>query len=611
MGRIIINGENGMKRIYLLPGLAMVLFLSGCGDLGVEIEYAETPVTGTAASPAGFTETATATAPPDTHTMQLTETATPTPVAEVAVAIAAGCEHSCAVTQWGGVKCWGNNDHGQLGDGSLNDSSIPVDVAGLNNAVAVTAGWKHTCALTVAGGVKCWGYNKNGELGNGETEDSPVPVSVSGLKSGVTAIDAGDDHTCAVSGQGIVRCWGYNKFGQLGDGTRTSRSVPVFASATAGGAKAVAAGWGHSCVITGDGSVACWGNDELGQLGDEQQKEDYRLTAVTVAEVERAVVKLAADGGQSCVLTIYGGIRCWGYNKYGQLGDGTSETRNIPVRAAGLTPDQQELAVGWNHSCGVDGKGGLNCWGWNSEGQLGDGTKASRAEPAGVYGLPEGVKTAGLGFAHSCAVTDSGAVYCWGSNEYGQLGDGSGIDSQMPVAAAGFAGLPAAPAATATSNAPTATITATPAPPTATKIATPTKTATYAPPTPTKTGPTPTRTPSAVGIPGITQPVMVSGVELLFDVAAKIPVYDESHTVIEKYRLAAWAKVLTEGVSSDAVEGWAVTLNGAVQWTKITFYKSSGEISRVHWEFEVEPSVTAFEIYLPGGVNVPLDSLLE
>jgi hypothetical protein len=198
-------------------------------------------------------------------------------------------------------------------------------------------------------------------------------------------------------------------------------------------------------------------------------------------------------------------------------------------------------------------------------------------EPAGVYGLPEGVKTAALGFAHSCAATDSGAVYSRGSNEYGQLGDGS----------------------------------ATPAPLTATNIATATKTAPHAPPTSTKTGPTPTRTPGAGGIPGITQPVTVNGVQLLFVAAARIPLYDESHTVIEKYRLAVWAKVLTEGVSSDAIEGWAVTLNGAVQWTKITFYKSSGEISRVHWEFEAETSVTAFEINLPGGVNVPLDSLLE
>ncbi|MFN2298404.1 MAG: RCC1 domain-containing protein [Anaerolineales bacterium] len=525
-----------------------------------------------------------------TPTLRPTATrVSPTPIqspdpaqqAKIAVAIAAGREHSCAVTAAGGVKCWGSNDHGQLGDGSLNDSAIPVDVAGLTNAVAVTAGWKHTCALTASGGVKCWGYNKNGELGNGKSEDSPVPVPVSGLKSGVTMIDAGDDHTCAVGDQGIVRCWGYNEFGQLGDGTRTSRSIPVFASATAGGAKAVAAGWGHSCVITGDGSAACWGNGELGQLGDGQQKEDYRLTAVTVAEVERAVVKLAADGGQSCVLTIYGGIRCWGNNKYGQLGDGTSETRNSPVRVAGLTPDQRELAVGWNHSCGVDGKGGLRCWGWNLNGQLGDGTKTSRIQPAGEVDLPEGVRSLALGFAHSCAVTESGAVYCWGSNEFGQLGDGSGVSSQVPVAAAGFAGMPVA------------TVTATPAQPTANHTAT--------------AADKPTRTSTVQGkIVGVKQPVTIEGIRLAVTGAYA----GEAPDRYGRIDLYIEAEILSKVVNTRRIEIWDIHVNGIYRPRSFSVVWDDGALALVTWYFQIVIPESSYVLNLPEGNNFLLDGLL-
>src|SRR5689334_15353932 len=163
-------------------------------------------------------------------------------------AVSAGYEHTCALTGSGGVKCWGHNNHGQLGDGTDTDSSVPVDVKGLGSGVAaISAGDEHTCALTDSGRVKCWGHNNHGELGDGTRTNSSVPVEVKDLGSGVTAISAGDQHTCALTGSGRVKCWGGNSSGELGNGTRTGSSVPVDVKDLGSGVTAVSASGFHSC----------------------------------------------------------------------------------------------------------------------------------------------------------------------------------------------------------------------------------------------------------------------------------------------------------------------------------------------------------------------------
>lgn len=461
--------------------LLLILFLAGCGTLKVDVDFGSTPGNSEAGStptpvvlPVVGADTPTGTAtPPAAQPSESTATAGVPPVLR-ATAVASGRAHTCVVTNAGGVKCWGKNEHRQLGNGGVVNSNIPVDVNGLGDVKAVAAGWEHTCALTNAGGVKCWGFNQNGELGNGVINDSGVPVDVSGLTSGVWAIEAGDDHTCALTDQGEAKCWGSNRFGQLGDGSTTSRSVPVAVQGLSGRASAVVAGWGHTCVLTDEKSVKCWGDDEYGQLGY-GQTEDYRFTPMDVMGLVRSVVRISADGGQTCALTIYGGVSCWGSNKYGQLGDGTTETRNSPVQVAGLTQDVIDIAAGWNHTCALVSGRGMECWGWNYFGQLGDGTKASRTTPVDVYGLSESVDAMGVGWAHTCVVTDLGGVKCWGANESGQLGDGTNLDSQVPLTVDGMGGAPLPSEAAEPSNS------ATPAPSsTNIKSKTPTRTKTAA-----------------------------------------------------------------------------------------------------------------------------------
>jgi alpha-tubulin suppressor-like RCC1 family protein len=431
-------------KLVLTMGLS--LLLAGCGTLQINVDYGWTPqasgsetiITTAAltAQPANATPTASPSQPAASETATTTPDAT-IPTERHAVAVSAGERHTCALTDQGGVNCWGNNEHGQLGNGSMVNSSVPVEVQGLRNVTAIAAGWAHTCALTQSGAVECWGYNKNGELGNGKTADSSMPVEVSGLSAGAVVIGTKEDHTCAVIVDGAVTCWGYNPFGQLGDGTHISRSVPVAVQGLSGKAAWVAAGWGHTCALTTAGGVHCWGNNEFGQLGYGQEAFE-RLTPVIIPELQSGVIGLSAAGGQTCALVLGGAVLCWGNNKYGQLGDGTSEIRRSPAAIESLDQGVAKVIAGWNHTCAVMGGGEVKCWGWNFYGQLGDETKAAQSRPVNVRRLMDDAVDIALGWAHTCAVTADGGVKCWGRNDSGQLGDGTNLDSIVPLSIVGL-----------------------------------------------------------------------------------------------------------------------------------------------------------------------------
>jgi alpha-tubulin suppressor-like RCC1 family protein len=387
--------------------------------------------------------------PPEfTKTVSPTTTFTPTPLVSntptfpalqkaASVPIAAGWNHACAVAVEGGVMCWGNNENGQLADGTRTDRTKPVPVIGLDSKiVALAAGMGHTCALTEGGGVKCWGRNKSGQLGNGTDQRTTEVVNVTGLESGVVAIAAGDDHTCALTAQGAVLCWGLNDFGQLGDGTYDYRTSPVAIEKLSSGTSAITAGSGHTCAVN-NGEVLCWGDNALGQLGDGTDTKS-RATPGSVSGLGGGVTALIGKGTHTCVLTAAGEAFCWGENKFGQLGDGSMDNRSTPVAVTGLDGSVSILALGWKHTCALTAGSGLKCWGWNFYGQVGEGSTANRRQPVDVVGLAGKPVLAAGGGGHTCAVMEDGSAFCWGWNESGQLGNRSNQDSVIPVKVIGI-----------------------------------------------------------------------------------------------------------------------------------------------------------------------------
>jgi alpha-tubulin suppressor-like RCC1 family protein len=351
-------------------------------------------------------------------------------------ALATGDFHTCALVSGGVVKCWGENTSGQLGNDATTNRSTPVEVVGLTSAVtALEGGSAHTCALASGGSVKCWGDNSSGQLGDGTTTQRSMPVEVVGLTGAGVALAAGSAHTCVVTSSGAVKCWGANHYGQLGNST-TQRSVPVDVGGVANGVIALATGGNHTCAAASDGAVKCWGLNRFGGLGDGTTTD--RSTPVDVVGLSSGATVLAAGEYHTCAISIDGAVKCWGHNEEGELGDGTSTNCSTPVDVVGLTSGVTALAAGWVHTCALASGGALQCWGYNGFGQLGDGTTTDRSTPMDVVGLSSGVTALATGDYHTCAVTSSGAVKCWGFNFDGQLGDGTTTQRSTPVDVVGL-----------------------------------------------------------------------------------------------------------------------------------------------------------------------------
>jgi len=358
---------------------------------------------------------------------------------ELASSVSAGGFHTCALLTSGGVKCWGENDYGQLGNGNNTNSNVPVDVSGLSSGVsAISEGLIHTCAVLTSGGVKCWGYNYFGELGNGSNNDSNVPVDVSGLSSGVSAISAGQVHTCALLTSGGVKCWGDNYYGELGNGTNTDSYVPVDVLGLSSGVSAISAGGNHTCVLLTSGGVKCWGDNYDGELGNGNNTNSN--VPVNVSGLSSGVSAISAGSLHTCALTSSGGVKCWGRNYYGQLGNGNTADSNVPVDVSGLSSGVSAISAGSLHTCALTSSGGVKCWGFNGTGQLGNGTwsNSSNVLPVDVSGLSSGVSAIDAGNGHTCALLTSGGVKCWGDNYHGELGNGNNTDSNVPVDVLGF-----------------------------------------------------------------------------------------------------------------------------------------------------------------------------
>lgn len=359
--------------------------------------------------------------------------------------LALGKFHSCAIRNTGQVSCWGSNSDGQLGDGTTTNSSSPVDVVGLSgSSIAISAGHSHSCAVSSDGRVSCWGSNSDGELGNGATSTQSGVVQVVGLTSGVKKIASGRYHTCALTTVGAVKCWGSNSEGQLGSGSMGDKSaVPVDVYGLSSGVKDITAGELHTCATLKDKTVACWGSNINRQMGAIPGQISGGRSAIPVQ-----VYNLYQDGYLSasnvdagsfhtCSVSSWGAVVCWGLNADGQLGTGEEGTPSDPTASNAVGDLMKRVVCGGTFSCGITTDQYVMCWGENHIGYLGDGTLLSSLTPVSASGL-SGILGLEASQFHACAILSNKSVACWGANTSGQLGNGNTLNQATPAVVAGL-----------------------------------------------------------------------------------------------------------------------------------------------------------------------------
>ena len=427
-----------------------------------------------------------------------------------ATAIVTGFAHTCAILDDSSLKCWGDNQYGQMADGTSTDRHSPTNVfVGANrSAVAISSSTNHTCAILDNKDLNCWGWNAFGQVGDNTTVNTMNATTT--ILTDQIFVGTGLGHTCSIS-RGInwnpVYCWGLNSDGQLGDNTTTSRIVPTTVNlplnqwdteialevlslgqsttlglykccgnggrlvkfgvtfdypsnsstvnlkysdfdrsgeldifdahkmggfsgtanvnmkiSTAGGSSA---GSGHTCAIGDNDNLYCWGNDDNGQLGISSVGDQSSPVLVNLG-TGRTAVSVSAGGSQTCAILDDKSLKCWGENSQGQLGDGTTQDRTSPVNVSfPVGTSVSAVSVGKYNTCAIVSNGSLYCWGDNDYGQLGDGTTLSSSTPVIVPLNGSSVISIGNGDSHTCAVLENHSTYCWGRNNFGQIGIGS------------------------------------------------------------------------------------------------------------------------------------------------------------------------------------------
>ncbi len=378
--------------------------------------------------------------------------------------VGGGNDHTCALAATGEVYCWGGNANGQLGDGGAAAASpvpVLVDTSGIpgNRAfVQLVVGSYHACGRTADGVVYCWGDDGSSQLGDGGSDvDSlvPSPVDTSGIAGDRTFVEltSGANHTCGITADGAAHCWGLDDFGQLGDGGSMvdAPSPSLVSTASITGARAfrhLGAGWRVTCATMADGGAYCWGADSNGTLGNGGANADTTAPAavdVSTMTGSQVFASYALGFAHTCGVAVDGRSYCWGSDGYGQLGTG-----GTPVNSA--SPALMDTAVvtgnpafvtltgGWLHTCGVTADGAAFCWGYDSTGQLGNGSPTSNMQspsPLDPSSLPSGhtFRSIDAGNGHVCGLGAGGLLHCWGLDAVGQLGDGGGYqDAPSPSA---------------------------------------------------------------------------------------------------------------------------------------------------------------------------------
>jgi alpha-tubulin suppressor-like RCC1 family protein len=360
--------------------------------------------------------------------------------------VSSGGAHTCAIRSTGKLYCWGNNSFGQLGDGTRSNfrtTMLPIS-SNLDDWSVISAGGNHTCAIRSTGKLYCWGNNSNGQLGDGTKTHRSIPTPVSAEIADWIAVSTGGLKTCAIRRTGELYCWGQIFIEKEGAHILTDQTTPAPVPTPFSDWESVSVGSFHTCAIRRSGNLYCWGFNSMGQLGINTTMSPTIPVPVPLQEKELEAtewVNISTGGAHTCAISQTRKISCWGFNLNGQLGNGTKKDSLVPIPLSIESSGWVTITAGGSFTCAIRNTGELSCWGENANGELGDGSKTPRNIPAPVFTPFHDwvtVSAGDLSFTrkedeHACAIRRSGQLYCWGSNTYGQLGDGTKTDRSYPT----------------------------------------------------------------------------------------------------------------------------------------------------------------------------------